>query len=429
MPLIHCDKLMCDDFYTTVDNKDQTKSIVTNKVMKKLKKTNGKTKVIIKLDKIKNNCYFICDNKFNVLYNVAINENVVNIYKPIKVVSDVTKNKLVFYKKYEDKNIKTIVSVGRDVRHCGNRILIKIENRYIFIGETISEFTIKDEIRLLVSIYNNEEKKFIDYAVGDKYTFLLTLKLKIKNIYCITENPYLQYNSGNRYKFVDYDGKRDNVTILDNVKYFSKYDENKGKELKPLVKQIKTTTIKKITSKNNYNIHDNGGRTFKAKINKAKNEVEVFKNVTEYNYDSRDDNVVIKWEFVKTIKYKNLFLGSDDFVSFYGNSILLQNTARKYTLIAFATWQFTIDDIIIKFISVVGNSGVTWPYAIGTKYVYDLTFFSRIAIENLLVFPPWNQLMGSLFDSNGFITERSIQKNGINMENIKNTLLINRNEN
>ena len=92
---------------------------------------------------------------------------------------------------------------------------------------------------------------------------------------------------------------------------------------------------------------------------------------------------------LKEIKYKEIYFGkvppkiiNQGYVYKKGNSILLHINNNKYMLIGNTILLFTTinKEKIIKFISPIGNSEVSYPYAIGENYTY--LFIEKIAIEN-----------------------------------------------
>jgi hypothetical protein len=378
-------------FYKSVENKDGTRSITINK-----------TKTI-DLSKVISDDYFIMSSQAQIIFNVVVKDDEILVYKPEKITHNIKKLKLILYKNY--KYCKVIPSIGLDLRDYGNRVLAQIhKDKYVYIGETIYEFTTSDNICFLY--YTQDENN--EYAVGTIFTYLLLNKLKIKNEYCLFENPNLQYNNGKciNTMYLDEDVEKwKKIIITDNTEYFSELDEVIGIILPKQVNyKIKTTTINNIISKKEYLIHNNGGRPYKVIVNYKKKYVDVYKNITAYDELKNDVSYYkqLEWNLVCTINYINIFIGADeDKISFRGNTILLQTGEKEYTNIySYGVRQFTITDQIIKYVSVAGNSDVIWPHAFGTEYIYDLMHMLKTPINKLFICPPYNQQMTMYFTRN-----------------------------
>ena len=101
---------------------------------------------------------------------------------------------------------------------------------------------------------------------------------------------------------------------------------------------------------------------------------------------------------IKTYSYEKVWIPDGDYLTrnkdgnvvqdkcsmFYGNSILafLGQTKEKknrYLKIGTSVDEFTTDDEIQRYYSVVGNSDVPYPVAIGNKYLFFLSIGDLIA--------------------------------------------------
>lgn len=55
-----------------------------------------------------------------------------------------------------------------------------------------------------------------------------------------------------------------------------------------------------------------------------------------------------------------------------GNSILLETAPKRYVFVGWKTYAFKTPDVIQRYVSVMGNSAVPYPYAVGTTNTYLL---------------------------------------------------------
>jgi hypothetical protein len=96
------------------------------------------------------------------------------------------------------------------------------------------------------------------------------------------------------------------------------------------------------------------------------------------------------WEKCMIIsKYINVFIGKNikkyspwpSYGTFPGNSILIEIKPLNYIFIGYMIASFTTLEPIIKYISIMGNSDVTYPFAITKNYMYmmlDFMYIKRI---------------------------------------------------
>lgn len=128
-----------------------------------------------------------------------------------------------------------------------------------------------------------------------------------------------------------------------------------------------------------YFTHNNGGRPFMVVFNG--NNVDIYTYSSNFNHE-RD--LTPKDYYVHIKSYKNIhkkFIGKsikgDDATNLpssfgLGNSILLQITNKKYVFIGSFIYEFEPEDEITQYYSMIGNSDVPYPVAIGEKNVYFL---------------------------------------------------------
>ena len=182
-----------------------------------------------------------------------------------------------------------------------------------------------------------------------------------------------------------------------------------------------------------YYIHDNGGRPFKVYVDMNNQKIYVYRmnqnlihfdqwrnyeTTNIYTFDeevevtpvSNNPSIVDDTDEPDSDKYYDQFVGEfsylkiwipegscltwgnlikkDDF--FKGNSILVHldkiDQENKYLWIGQSIVEFTTDDEIQDYYSVVGNSDVPYPVAVGKKYLFfmlDLVAQPKVKYENL----------------------------------------------
>lgn len=158
--------------------------------------------------------------------------------------------------------------------------------------------------------------------------------------------------------------------------YLSKPDAN------GVYKWVKVNAGKNKTRKlpkgvKSYFIHDNGGRPFRVEVS-GKN-VEIYygspaklPNGTS-NYDTLDYS-----NLVKKLTVKEIYVGQSNCISApntcgafgKGNTVLLHVSRNKYIFVGESIYEFTMDDEVDKYYSLIGNNDVPYPVLLGTKNVY-----------------------------------------------------------
>ena len=151
--------------------------------------------------------------------------------------------------------------------------------------------------------------------------------------------------------------------------------------------EVRKTQKNKVNIKGKtYFTHDNGGRPFMVVVNG--NNVDIYTYSKDFSFDrkleKKDYNVLVKsYKNVKKIFIGKSIKGDDMYASFpnnpagaakagLGNSILLNLSGNKYVFIGEFVYEFDTPDHIEEFYSMIGNSDVPYPVAVGEKNVYFL---------------------------------------------------------
>jgi hypothetical protein len=124
-----------------------------------------------------------------------------------------------------------------------------------------------------------------------------------------------------------------------------------------------------------YEVHDNYARPFKVVVEKTK--VTVFDMRKAVGDEGEGEG-----EKVKTYKPIKVFVGSStgrmpmsdhkptQAKEFYGNSILLQLSSKKFAYIGHEIYEFVTADEPVAYYSLIGNNDVPYPVLLGAKEVY-----------------------------------------------------------
>jgi len=150
-----------------------------------------------------------------------------------------------------------------------------------------------------------------------------------------------------------------------------------------------------------YYTHFNGGRPLLVCI--KNNIVKIYIHNRSYDYSIIDYNYNI---LIKQYTAKKIFLGKHydtDYKGTYyihkpkydGNSILLYLGDNTYSYIGDQIYEFTTkdDDKIIEYHSIIGNSDVSYPVAVGEKNIYfmldkkyiPIKYFNNIKKKDLII--------------------------------------------
>lgn len=104
---------------------------------------------------------------------------------------------------FDSKSLENRIVIHQfNLPRCGqgNSILVKVrKNKYIFIGRYIYSFTTKDEIVKYFSPVINDDIP-CPYAIGTKYTYLMTLEVCMRNDKLTVEDPLDLYLLDNEYE-------------------------------------------------------------------------------------------------------------------------------------------------------------------------------------------------------------------------------------
>lgn len=148
----------------------------------------------------------------------------------------------------------------------------------------------------------------------------------------------------------------------------------------------KLSSTPKIKGCKTYLIHDNGGRPFKVYV--CKQCVMIYSMTNNQYYD----------KCVKIYnKPKKVFIGSDK-GKFKGNSILIQINNYRYAFIGWCIYEFSTNDIIIKYYSFVGNSDVPYPVAISKDNAYFMLDYKYINKKYFSQNIDWNYSYTDFYD-------------------------------
>ena len=184
------------------------------------------------------------------------------------------------------------------------------------------------------------------------------------------------------------------------------------------LKDIKTTRsyipITKLTSKNGWHkIHDNGGRPFEVQVNNKAITVYTFKDETEAKQKGNYSKQVAKFN-----KFLGYFSGYDITpYKFHGNSLLVQLSKHEYVFIGWMIYRFKTDDIILDYVSPVGNSDVPYPVAYGENNIYfmlDQKMIRRDELETPITFTNAEKLYGEFYGHSGYKKHKKF-----NMKSVK----------
>lgn len=144
---------------------------------------------------------------------------------------------------------------------------------------------------------------------------------------------------------------------------------------------------------------DNGTRHYMVEISAKDREICVGR--LRLDIDEAENSMKPKnYEHILDVSnFDKVMLGNDPFIKHTkkfptkGNSILVKGTSTKYLFIGSNVISFETPqgDVIYKFVSPIGNSGVPYPYALGKKFVYLL-------IENVYI--PYSAFVNKKRDVN-----------------------------
>lgn len=138
-----------------------------------------------------------------------------------------------------------------------------------------------------------------------------------------------------------------------------------------------------FTTNKFYDIHDNGGRPFKVII--TNDGIQIY---TYLNHDQPEYNILLHTfpEFLGYWSgYDSSYIHPKCTEPSHGNSLLIQISKTKYVYIGDNIYSFETDDIILDYISPVGNNDVPYPIAYGKDNIYfmlDKQFIKRVDLHS-----------------------------------------------
>jgi len=265
---------------------------------------------------------------------------------------------------------------------------------------------IKNGSKRWMKVKNNDKKEVKSKNISNKTKNIDCSKfrryeLRVKSLFSkyikIKTLEGLKGSKNHIYKIIDYNTFEEVETKIPkgyksvkvNKKWMKEFHCDNKKELidknNILFKKIKSNT-KGFTK---YLTHWNGGRPYLVYI--KKNEVYIYKQDNkQYYYKESDWSKKDKensWMYIKLVKHyktKKIFIGKDSGkcngsslisskldVSFsIGNTILLQLTKNRYVFIEGSVYEFSTNDEIVKYFSLIGNNDVPYPVALGKENVY-----------------------------------------------------------
>jgi hypothetical protein len=131
------------------------------------------------------------------------------------------------------------------------------------------------------------------------------------------------------------------------------------------------------TKGKSYLIHNNRALPFKVEV--SGKSVEIYKGVYQNPKDLNNDKMDYD-KLLKKLTVKEVFIGESPCIpgaddcgaATVGNSILLHVSGKKYIYVGSEIYEFTIDDEVDAYYSLVGNNDVPYPVLLGTENAYFL---------------------------------------------------------
>lgn len=147
------------------------------------------------------------------------------------------------------------------------------------------------------------------------------------------------------------------------------------KDAKGIYKWVKINSTRKTKGKF-YDTHDNGGRPFRVVVDGTK--VTIYKDANIGTFEETADySKLIKELTVKEVyvgkstgKAEGADHGPEQARFFLGNSILLHVSGNRYVYIGTEVYEFTMDDKVDEYFSMMGRNDVPYPVLLGTENVY-----------------------------------------------------------
>lgn len=163
------------------------------------------------------------------------------------------------------------------------------------------------------------------------------------------------------------------------------------------------------------NIWDNGANVFRVTVSPRRKTFRVYKRVWRKEDEDEFDESKFpkKWKsIIEATRYKKIYVGRDgsyyygtgkETDQFYGNSVLVELPKTKtqktstFMFIGDEIFTFCPEDEIVSYRSDMGNSGVPYPFAVGTTYTYLMiaqTYMKNDMLYTDQTMGPYEQFYG-----------------------------------
>jgi hypothetical protein len=177
--------------------------------------------------------------------------------------------------------------------------------------------------------------------------------------------------------------------------YLSKADS------KGIYKWVKISgATRKVPKGKHYDIHDNGSNPYRVFVDGSK--VSIYKD-TNTDFDKEPTYT----KLIKELTVKEVFVPKHGGAFGLGNSILLHVSGNKYMHIGVEIYEFTMEDEVDTYYSLIGNSDVPYPVLLGTKYVYfmlDHAYLPRELFKMPMKAADWEDAYQYFYGFNDFET-------------------------
>ncbi len=165
---------------------------------------------------------------------------------------------------------------------------------------------------------------------------------------------------------------------------------------------------KKHKGQRHYYAHDNGGRPFIVYFSKTMVYVYRVPKDTEDDIEGELEQTDYT-ELVFKKRFSKKFIGDDknyppSFAK--GNSILVKTGVNTYVFIGHEIYSFRTTDSIVKYYSLIGNSDVPYPVALGKDSVFfmlDKEYISRDDVDP--TFSNWIDAYSDIYYTDEFKTK------------------------
>ena len=158
-------------------------------------------------------------------------------------------------------------------------------------------------------------------------------------------------------------------TEIKNKKYQTRKSSFHAGHCKNLTKKRKDAKF--------YYIHNNGGRRFRVEV--SGKTVKIYHGSPEKLPDGTIDYDTMEYnDLVKKLTVKEIYVGQSPCIPAAdacgafakGNTLLLHVSHNTYMYVGETIYEFTMDDKVDKYYSLIGNNDAPYPVLLGTKNVY-----------------------------------------------------------